>query len=896
MTPKRPTDRLLGWLLWIVDLGRWLAPPSRRREWRRQWRADIRHEWNWLERHPRGVAGPATIAGRTAGALQHAFWLRLHMRHVEMITQDLRYGWRVLARNPGFTAAAVTTLGVALGTNITVFTLMNAVLLRPLAANEPARVVRIVGRAATGTPVSRFSFADFADFRERSTSLTDLSGVNLATFVLTADNSTEQILGEVASGSYVSLRGGRMAAGRPIVEGDDEPGAAPVAIISDALRQRRFPAGESAVGRQVLLNGSPYTIVGIADASFFGSFIGAPVDVWVPIATSGTALGADWRTDRSKRTLALIGRLKPGVDEQRARSELQAVADTLVREFAPADRFRTMEVAPGTLVSGDQRRLARTFLSLLLGLVALVLVVACANIGNLLLVRVLGRRREFAIRVALGASRERLIRMLLTESLLIASAGGAVALLLSLWTSRVFGSIAPLPNLSLRFDLDPDLRVVGFAVLATLAAAAVLAIVGALPSARKDTALALKVDTQSSIGDRASSRLRTALAGVQITVSLVLLIGAGLFVRSARNAEAVDLGFDPRGVLATDIDGAARGASTESGRLMDAVLQRVSALPGVEVAAVSTRAPLDSSTPQTRISAQAPIVPGAEVASTTTGSFLVVSPRYFDLVKTPVVAGRTFTERDNPAGPQLVIVNQTLADRLWPDGDAIGRRLWLDPQVSSSPFTVVGIARNSKYLTIGEESQGHLYLPFAQHPRPGMALLVRARGSLDGLANDVQNTLRAIDPSVQGFFTRTLTDHVGVSLLPVRIAARVATLVAALAVVLALVGLYSLLSFLVAERTHEIGLRRALGAGATEVLRLVMAQGVRLIAAGLAVGIPVALAASRVLSSLLYGVSPTDPLVFSLAATALLAVSVLACCLPAIRAMRVDPLTALRQP
>lgn len=887
---------LLRLLLAVINATRWLAPPSRRREWRRQWRADIWHEWNWLARHPRGAAGRATLAGRTAGALRHAFWLRVHVRHVEMITQDLRYGWRVLARHPGFTAAAVLTLGVALGTNITVFTLMNAVLLRPLALGAPDRVVRIVGRTASGTSVSRVSFPDFADFRDRSTTLTDLSGVNLGTFVLTADNSTEQILGEIASGRYLSLRGARMAAGRPLADDDDRPGAAPVVVISDALRQRRFGFGAGVVGRQILLNGTPYSIVGIADPSLFGSFIGAPIDAWIPIATSGQALGPGWRTDRSKRTLAVMGRLKPGVDEPRARSELQAVADTLLREFPPAERFKTMEVTPGTLATGAQRRLARTFLTLLLGLVALVLLVACANIGNLLLVRALGRRREFAIRVALGASRARLVRMLLTESVLIAAAGGAVALILSRWTSRVFGSITPLPNLSLRFDLEPDLRVIAFAVLATLAAAAVLALVGALPSARPDTAPALKEDTPSSIGGRPSARLRTALAAVQITVSLVLLIGAGLFARSARNAETIDLGFDPRGVLATDIDGAARAASTDSRLLMDDVLQRVSTLSGVEAAAVSTRAPLDSSTPTARVSAQAAIVAGAGTEGTTTASFLVVSPRYFDVVKTPIVAGRAFTDRDDPAGAPVTIVNQTLAARLWPDGDAIGRRLWLDPQVAGSACTVVGVARNAKYLTIGEDAQGHVYLPFAQHPRAGMALLVRAHGPLDRLANDVQNTLRAIDQNVQGFFTRTLTEHVGVSLLPVRIAARVASLVAALAVTLSLVGLYSLLSYLVAERTHEIGLRRALGAGSPQVMRLVLAHGVKLAAVGLAVGIPAALALSRVLRSLLYGVSPTDPIVFTLAAVALLAVSALACCLPALRAIRVDPLTALRQP
>jgi putative ABC transport system permease protein len=890
MNPKRSTDRWLAWLLAIVDVGRWLAPASRRREWRRQWRADIWHEWRWLQRDDAArLAELATLVARVMGAWRHAWQLRRHVRQLEMISQDLRYGWRALVRTPGFTAVAVATLALGIGVNTTIFTLMNAVLLRPLAAREPDRVVRIVARSGTGAAgaaARRFSYADLADFRARATTVEDLSGVNLATFVLAADNRSDQLIGEIASGRYLTLRNARAAVGRMLVDTDDASGAPPVAVISDPLWRRRF-GGEPVLGRSILLNGSSYTIVGVADPSLVGSFIAAPVDVWVPIGSSGRALGHQWETDRSVRTLVVMGRLRPGVSFGQAKSELQSIATSLAREFTP-DLKPTIDVVPGTIVFGDQRRLAQIFLSMLLGVVALVLIVAAANVGNMLLARLVERRRELAIRVALGASRAHLARMLAVESVIIAAAGGAGALLLAAWTSRAFANITPLPNLTLRLDLRTDARVVGFTVVAAVAAAVVLSLAGALQAAKSDVAPALK-DAPSAAGR--PRRVRGALAAIQITVSLMLLIGAGLFARSASRAAALELGFDTRGVVVTDVDAAGGRSNAEGLRFFDEVVRRLRAVPGVEAAAVSTRAPLDSSTPLVRIDATAPPADSAPTAS-----FLVIGQEFFDVVRTPIVSGRAFDDRDTERAPAAAIVNETLAARLWPDGSALGRRLWLEAAASPVPCTIVGIAKNSKYLTLGEEGQSHVYLPFAQRPRRGMSVLVRATNADARMASTMQDVLHAVDPNVHGFFTRTLAEHVSVSLLPVRLAARLTLVVAALAGALAMVGLYSLVSFLVAERTHEIGLRRALGADSTAVLRLVLTFGLKLAAGGLAVGIPIALVSTRVLGSLLYGVSPVDPVVFTLMASALLAVAALACLIPAVRAMRVDPLTALRQP
>jgi predicted permease len=410
---------------------------------------------------------------------------------------------------------------------------------------------------------------------------------------------------------------------------------------------------------------------------------------------------------------------------------------------------------------------------------------------------------------------------------------------------------------------------------------------------RPQIAPVLNQESAGSIGGRSPMRMRGGLAAIQMTASLLLLVGAALFVRSAKNAESIELGFDPRGVVVTDIE-AGRTTPESSLRYFDELVRRVAALPGVEAVATSSRAPLDSSTPQMRVNANEPVAVTADTTSIT-ATALVVGIRYFDVVKTPLAAGRTFSERDVATSPAVVIVNETLAARLWPGTNALGRRLWLDPHTSVEPAIVVGVARNSKYLTLGEEPRGHIYLPFAQHSNPDVALLVRSANALNRTADQVQASLRALDPDVQGFFTRTLVEHVAVSLLPVRMATWLSLVVAALALALASIGLYALLSFVVAERTNEIGLRMALGATAREVLALVLGYGAKLAAIGLAVGIPVALLTSRLLSTLLYGVSPTDPLVFVAAPAIVLLVAMAACYMPARRAMRMDPVTALRR-
>jgi putative ABC transport system permease protein len=857
----------------------------------------------------RGVAGALAHAAADTAAAAPATWLdaarqpetaaAARRRGVRLDVagwrQDVALACRQLGQAPAFTAIAVATLAIGVGATVTIFSVINAVLLRPLALRDPSRVVRIVMRFGSGTPgtaARRFSFAEFADYRSRATTIESLSAVNLATFVLAADGRSDQIVGEIVSASYLDLVGASAIQGRLIADGDDGRGAEPVAMISEALWRRRF-GGEAVVGRPVLLNNRGYTVIGVVAANFGGSFIGAPVDIWVPIASSGSALGAGWEVDRTRRTVMLLGRLRADVGAPQARSELQAIATAVSAQFAP-DLHPRIEVVPGTLATGDQRRLAGMFLTMLLGLVAVVLVLASANVANLMLARVLGRRRELAIRTSLGASPWRLARMLMVESLVLSAAAGAAATVLSLWTSRAFADIAPLPTLRLRLDVHPDWRVTAFTVATVLATAAMLAIVGSLQAIRPNLAPALHERSVAS-GGRGPARLRAAMAALQVAASLLLVVGAGLFVRSVEQASAIELGFDPRGVVVLDVDAGGGQADAASAAFFADLLRGLALQQDVRAAAVSTRAPLDSSTPLLRVNAHQQ-VPAADDPASPTVSLLVVSPAYFDVVRTPIVAGRGFAERDDDRRPRVAIVNQTLAAKLWPNGTAVGRRLWLDAPFAGMPFEVIGIARDSKYLTLGEQRQPHVYVPFAQQPRRSMAVLVRSTATPDRAIDAVQRTLRDIDPHVQGFFARTLVDHVAVSTLPVRLAARVTTVIAAIALALAVLGLYSLVSFLVGERTHELGVRIALGAGSGDVLRLVAGYGLRLALAGVAVGVPIALAGSRLIGGLLYGVSATDPAVFAWGATTVVLVSVVASYLPARRALRVDPVAALKSP
>jgi len=816
------------------------------------------------------------------------------------VGRDLRGAVRQVTRHPGFAGIAILTLAVGIGANAAFFSLVKAVLLRPLAADGADRLVRLYTRTSAGGSVPGFSYADYAQLSERTRTLAPIAAVHLATISLAADRQRDQLLGEIASASYFEILGMRPAVGRMLGPEDDRRDATPAAVLAHRYWRLRFGGDAGVIGRTVFINNRAYTIAGVAEERAMGSFIGAPVDVWIALEPSLSLLGPAAATDRSRRVLQLIARLAPqAAAATPAQSELQIVAPEVARARSERGEFH-LELGPGTLLHGPRRAVAAGFLSAMMGLVGLVLIVSAANVANLLLARALARRRELALRMALGAGRTRLIRQLLAESALLAGLGGAAGLLAARWATGAFSAIALLPGFELRLDLSPDPRVVAFTAAATLVAAFAAGLAPALSAARAAPLTALQ-EGRGAGGSRRTTRLRDGLVIAQVAVSVVLLVAAGLLAKSARSAADVDLGFDTARAFATDLDLQAHGYDESRGRVFyRQLIDRVLALPDVASASLANRAPLDSSTPTARVAR-----PGAAGRDTSAGvetTYYVVGPQYFDTIRTTMMTGRAFDRRDRDAAPQTVVVNETLARRLWPDeppAQAVGRRLEILPETAterraiSGTFDVVGVARDAKYRTIGEDPQPHMYLPFEQHYIPSMTLLVRSRvAAVPAIA--VQEQIAALDPAVQGFFTRTLAQHTAVARVPVQLGAAIARAAGLVALLLGAIGLYGVIACIVAERTRELGVRKALGATGGTIAIAVVGRSVRVAAVGCICGLALAIGAGHGIAGLLYGVSPIDPAVYAIVPLALLCVAVVAAAVPAWRAATVDPVVALR--
>jgi predicted permease len=835
------------------------------------------------------------IAGRRNRAIDMAEYLADFVR-------DFRDAGRMMLRRPVFALTAILTLAVGIGANASFFSLVKAVLLNPLAAHEPERVIRLYWRGATGGANANFAYLDYAEIAAGAPSISPLSAVHLAPVAFSADDQRDQLLAEIASGGYFATRGLRAGSGRMLSVLDDRRGAAPTAVISHRYWQRRFGSDASVVGRSVLVNNRPYTIVGIADARAAGSFVGAPVDVWLALEPSLPLLGVQVATDRTQRVLTLIGRLAQDATDAQVRGELETVSRDITRARG-RDRI-TLETGPGTLLHGGRRSMAVWFLGIVMGLVGLVLLVAAANVANLLLARTLERRRDAAVRMALGAGRGRLVRQAIAEVFALAACGGAAGLLLTEWITTAFGSVALLPGFELRLDLAPDVRVFAFTAVITLLTGFVAAVAPALSAGRGDVLPALKSASGTAAG-REAGRLRSALVVAQVAVSVVLLVAAGLLVRSARAAAAIDLGFDRRGIVATDIDLEPHGYTEATGReFYRELVARAAAVPGVEAATLANRAPLDSSTPTLRISGGVGLQTGPSTATGLDVTYHVIGPGYFETVGIPIAAGRGFAAHDRETSPLVVIVNQTLAGLLAREhgvaGNLLGRRFELVAGTATErrrdiagTAEIVGVASDAKYRTIGEAPQPHIYLPLEQHYGPGLTLLVRSRVE-PAPTSAIHRAIGALDPDVQGFFTRTLDEHTRVALLPARLAANVSAMVGAIALALGAVGLYGVIACLVTERTRELGIRMALGASRRMISRQVLARAGVLASAGAAIGLVLAALAGRAVAGLLYGVSPVDPATFAGVTLVLGVVTIVAAWIPARRAARIDPIVALR--
>ena len=814
---------------------------------------------------------------------------------------DLRFAWRMLLRNPGFTAVAVLSLALGIGANSTIFTLVNAVLLRPLPMHDPERLVAVF----TTDERNRGAFfnymqsspLNFQDYRKTSDVFTGLVAHNGVGLAFSGQGEPEQIFGEMVSGDFFGVLGVTPALGRGFLPDEDRvPGASLVTVLSHGFWQRRLGGDPAVVGRPITLNGHAFTVVGVAPEGFKGAnAIGAPA-LWVPTMTHPQlATGFLKENIDSRRALifGITGRLKPGVTLAQAEAKLKALASQLAQEYPDDNGGRSVALLPlaeATINPGFRENMVSAA-GLLLTVVGLVLLIACANVANLMLARASVRQREVAVRLSLGASRGRLVRQLLTEGLLLALVACGFGLLVAYWAQGVLWS-QRLPGLAAdALDLTPNLRVLGFTLAVSLVTALLFGLAPALSASRPDVVGELKQRGGPAIGGNRPLNLRSLLVAGQVALSLVALVGAGLFVKSLGNAQRIDPGFDHEKLAVLSVDLGAQGYGEERARdFQRRMLERASALPGVE------RATLASGIPLFQGGLLRTVFPeGVDSSDRKNGKLVqlnTVEPGYFETMGIPLLRGRDFAPSDHPDSPRVVVVNETMAKQFWPEQQPIGKRFKFFGQEWWNE--VVGVARDGKYNFLGENPQPHIYLSLRQTFEPAVSLHVRAAGdpatALGMARREVQEMDRVLP--ITGVFT--FGEILRQSLWAPRMGAWLLAVFGALSLVLAVIGIYGVMSYSVSQRTRELGLRMALGADQRDVLKLVVRQGATLAAIGIAVGLALSFAATRLVGNLLFDVTARDPLIFVGVPLLLALAAIVASAQPAWRASRVDPTVALR--
>ncbi|MCA1615741.1 MAG: ABC transporter permease [Acidobacteria bacterium] len=813
------------------------------------------------------------------------------VRPLEDLWQDLRYGLRRLAQSPGFSLVAVLSLALGIGANTAIFSLVNAALLRPLPVERPGRIVSLANAAGSrGFPA--FSYPNYKDFRDRSSEVFDgLYAYRFAPLSVSHDGASERLWGYVVTGNYFEVLGVKASLGRVLTPEDDRlPGAYPVTVMSYEGWRRRFGADPSVVGKTLIVNGRSFTVVGVLPPGFYGTEIIADPELWFPVSMQAEIeVGNNWLDKRAVENLLIQGRLKPGVGADQAQAALNAVALQLEREFPDINEGNRVTLSPPGFISGMIRGAVLGFTGLLMAVVAFVLLLACVNLANLLLARGAERRKEIAMRLALGASRLRIVRQLMAESMLLAAGGGAVGTLLAYWLVRLAAGFKPPVDVPLAIDLRLDYRVMVFTCLVSLLTGVLFGLLPAWQATKVELLPALK--DESSSGGFRRSRLKSGLVALQVALSLVLLVGGGLMLRALRRAQALELGFNPQGAVEASFDLRLQGYDEGRGReFQRRLLERVRELPGVHAAGLVDLAPVDLhfSRDSVYVEGRAP----ERVARTPRAMTSRAGPGYFRAMSTRLVRGRDFTERDDERSLPVAIVNETFARRFWPGEDPLGRRFRLGGP-ESPLLEVVGVVEDGKYAGLSEEPQGYVVRPLAQAYTGTNTVILRTERDAKELLAAVVGEMRQLDPHlpVSG---KPLEERLAMPLLPVRVAATLLGGFGLLALALAAIGIYGVMSYAVSRRTREIGIRMALGAQASNVLRLTIRQGMTPVLAGVGAGLAAALGLTRLARSLLFGVSAADPLTYAGVAALLTTVALLACYVPARRATKVDPLVALR--
>lgn len=817
---------------------------------------------------------------------------------MEGLWQDVRYGARMLMKNPGFTLIAVITLGLGIGATTAIFSVVNGVLLRPLEYRDPQQIVTLLNNGRS--PVSP---ANFLDFRANSQSFEQMAAAEAWGGALVTTEKPEEISGLRMGDGLFALLGVQPLLGRTLQPEDFEPGGDHVLVLSHKLWQRAFGGDAAVVGRALTLSGESYTVVGVMPPRFqFPPFWSTRAEMWAPLDLRKRA------ASRGGNSLRVFGRLKPGVNLRQAQLEIDAINAQLALAYPEANAGLSIRVDPlNEKVSGA----VRPALLVLSGAVAFVLLIACANVACLLLARAATRQKETAVRVALGASRWRILRQLLTESLLLSMCGAAAGILVAGWgvdllTTLLSGNSTSfnvrLPRLS---EIKIDAVAFAFTLVVSLLTSVLFGLAPALGASKPDLNRVLKEGGRGTTGGR--RRLRETLVVAELALAMVMLIGAGLLVTSFLKLQEVDPGFNPRNVLTmtTSLAGASQYVGPAREAFYRQLTERLTALPGVESASAINHLPLAGDVWGTSLAIEGrPLPPPGQDVEV---AFRVSRPDYFRTMGIPLRAGRDFTERDTSDAPGVVILNETLARRYWPEEDPVGKRITLDnPRDSSQPpewLTVVGVVKDVKQDSWMDAPVNEVYLPFQQsggfyagaaRQFSSMTLVVRTKIEARSMAAATQETVRAFDPGIPVSIVVSMEQVIADALWQPRFNLQLIGLFAGVAVVLAAIGLYGVMSYSVAQRTHEVGLRMALGARRRDVVRLVLRQGIKLTLLGVALGLLTSAAMTRLMTTLLFGVSATDPGTFAAIAVLLVGVALVACFVPARRATNVDPMAALR--
>jgi len=811
------------------------------------------------------------------------------------LLHDVSYGFRLLLKDRAFAAAAIVALALGAGANTAIFSAVNAIVLRPLPYGTPDRLVMVWGKnLKSGSVKSGLSVPDVNDFREQNSVFEQIATFSYDDFNLSAGDEPEHVPGTMVSANFFSVLGVTPQPGRAFLPEEGEPGAARVVIISNGLWKRRFGASPSIIGQTIPLNGASFQVVGVAPPGFKSP---NPEDeLWIPMSFDGgdrlrvpSIASAPDLHNRARRFLIGVARLKPRITRDQAQTEMDTVARRLEQQYPNSNIGISVNIISiSEEVLGDIHRP----LLILLAAVGLVLLIACANVANLLLARAAGRQKEMAIRAALGAGRLRVIRQLLTEALILGFIGGALGLGLAYLAIRLLAALN-LANIPRVGEINIDGRVLAFTLLVSLLTSIIFGLAPALQSSKPNLNEALQEGSRGSTGGKGGRRTRSLLVILEVAITQLLLICAGLMIKSFWTLQHVNPGFNPDGVLTMHITlpPSKYAEDYQVAGFFDQVIKGVETLPGVlSVGAINTL-PLgtDKITFRFTIDGRPPATPGERL----TANFRAISDGYFHAMEIPLLGGREFTEHDRNKSAPVVIINESMARRYWPDEDPVGKRMTI-PSAGGVSREIVGIVGDVKHSSLDTESGAEMYVPYLQSPGSFMALVVRASGGPMGLVSAVRGQVLGVDKSQPVYDIRTLNQVVGDSLSQPRLYAVLLGVFGFLALALAVVGVYGVISYGVTQRTHEFGIRLALGARPTDIIKAVVGQAVVLSSIGVAIGLVAALLGTKTLSSLLFGVGARDATAFLAVPVLLIAAALLSCYIPARRAINLDPTTALR--